>query len=72
MFSGCSYMKEIYFSSQFNNIEIQSMYQMFYNCKSLTSIDFTNFKIKNVERMDTMFGYCSSLKNINISNIDIS
>ena len=55
MFYSCNNMKEIYFSSQFNNIEIKSMYQMFHSCKALTSIDFTNFKIKNVETMRGMF-----------------
>ena len=46
MFSGCQDIKEIYFSSLFNNIEIKSIDNMFKNCKALTSIDFTNFKIK--------------------------
>ena len=72
MFYGCQDMKEIYFSSLFNNIEIQSMNNMFDNCKSLTSIDFTNFKIKKVTSLENMFNGCSSLKDINISNIDIS
>jgi len=72
MFYNCKDMKEIYFSSLFNNIEIKSLYRMFYDCNSLTSIDFTNFKIKNVTNLEYMFGGCSSLKNINISNIDIS
>ena len=72
MFYNCQDMKEIYFSSLFNNIEIKSMTNMFGYCKSLTSIDFTNFKIKNVIALDIMFDRCSSLKKINISNIDIS
>ena len=72
MFYNCQDMKEIYFSSLFNNIEIQSMNNMFGDCKSLTSIDFTNFKIKNVTSLENMFNGCSKLKDINISNIDIS
>jgi len=72
MFYGCQDMKEIYFSSLFNNIEIQSMNNMFSGCRTLTSIDFTNFKIKNVTSLENMFNGCSSLKDINISNIDIS
>ena len=72
MFYLCQKVKEIYFSSLFNNIEIKSMYRMFFGCTALTSIDFTNFKIKNATTLENMFNGCSSLKNINISNIDIS
>ena len=72
MFQSCSDLKEISFSPLFNNIEIESVNNMFGQCTSLTSIDFTNFKIKNVTILDSMFIYCSSLININISNIYIS
>ena len=72
MFSLCSDMTEISFSPLFNNIEISSMNYMFAQCSSLTSIDFTNFRVKNVKSLDGMFSSCSSLKNINISKIDIS
>ena len=72
MFYNCQDMKEIYFSSLFNNIEIKSMTNMFGDCKVLTSIDFTNFKIKNVTSLEHMLIDCLSLKDINISNIDIS
>ena len=72
MFYLCQEVKEIYFSSLFNNIEIKSMFRMFFGCTDLTLIDFTNFKIKNVTTLESMLNGCSSLKNINISNIDIS
>ena len=72
MFYNCKNLKEIYFSSQFNNIEVKSLEEMFISCESLTSVDFTNFKIKNVKILYGMFKGCSSLKNIDISPIDIS
>ena len=72
MFSFNSNLKEISFSTLFNNIEIESMESMFYGCNILTSIDFTNFKIKNVKSLDKMFFGCTTLININISNINIS
>jgi len=72
MFSFCGDLKEIYFSSQFNNIEIKSMDRMFNGCKALTSIDFGNVNIKSITNLEYMFIDCSSLKNINIPNFDIS
>ena len=72
LFFSCGNLKEIYFSSLFNNIEVKSMSFMFYDCTILTSIDFTNFKIKNATSFVYMFKGCSSLKNIDISNLDIS
>ena len=71
MFSSCVEMKEVYFSSLFNNVDIKSMIGMFSGCQGLTSIDFSNFKIKNVVSLFNTFNGCSSLKNINISNINI-
>ena len=72
MFSSSPDIEEVYFSSLFNNIDIKSMNNMFSGCKGLTSIDFSNFKIKNVTSLSGTFNGCSLLKNINISNIDIS
>ena len=72
IFNNCAQMREIYFSSLFSNIKIESMHSMFQSCKALTSIDFTNFEIKDVTILDNMFNGCTSLKVINISKIDIS
>ena len=72
MFDGCGGLEEIYFSSQFRNIEIKSLEYMFNGCTYLNSIDFSNFIINNVTSLLSTFNGCSSLKNINISNIDIS
>ena len=47
------------------------MYSMFNNCKSLTSIDLTNFNIENNTNMGFMFSCCSSLTSIDVSNINI-
>ena len=55
MFEFCSDLTEISFSPLFNNIEIKSVKYMFAQCSSLTSIDFTNFKIKNVIILDRCF-----------------
>ena len=42
---------------------------MFFQCSHLQNIDFVNFDVKNVVKMNNMFSYCYFLKNIsNISN----
>ena len=45
---------------------------MFYHSISLTSLDLSNFDIKNVINMEYMFYYCNSLNYINIGSFIIS
>ena len=49
-----------------------SMYDMFYNCLSLTSLDVTNFNTSNVTTMTYMFYNCRSLTSLDLSNFDTS
>ena len=42
---------------------------MFNNCKSLNSLDISNFNFETVTNIQSIFKYCSSLKHINIENI---
>ena len=43
------------------------MEKMFYNCKSLTSLDFTEFDTSEVTNMDSTFYSCSSLTSLDLS-----
>ena len=43
---------------------------MFFGCKCLTKLDFSNFNTQNVDDMEGMFNGCSSLKELNISNFN--
>ena len=43
---------------------------LFYRCKSLTSINLSNYNTENVTNMKNMFGDCKSLKNINLLNLN--
>lgn len=46
---------------------------MFNNCKSLTELDLSNWKINNIKYMDSMFYTCESLITIgNINNWNVS
>ena len=44
---------------------------MFYYCRSLTSLDLSNFNTSNVTDMRNMFYYCRSLTYLDISNFNI-
>ena len=46
------------------------MDNMFYNCKSLTSINISNFDTQNVESFYHMFRNCTSLTSIDLSNFN--
>ena len=55
-----------------NTSEITSMNLMFAGCKSLTSLDVSNFDTSKVTSMSTMFNDCSSLTSLDVSNFDTS
>ncbi len=48
------------------------MASLFSGCRSLTSLDLSNFDTSKVEIMAVMFSDCTSLKNIDLSTIDTS
>jgi len=50
-------------TEKLNNFE-----SMFEGCKSLKSVDFSNFKGKNINNTKNMFNNCISLTSLNLSN----
>ena len=42
---------------------------MFYDCKTISSIDLSNFNTQNVINMKSMFYGCKSLSSIDLSNL---
>ena len=53
------------------NLEnVRSLEKMFYNSKSLVSIDLSNVNCVNVESMKQMFSGCNSLESINLTNFE--
>jgi len=44
------------------------MSRMFYECTSLSSLNFSNFDSSNVKAMEGMFYDCTSLSSLNLSN----
>ena len=49
---------------------LNSTNYMFCNCKSLSSIDLSNFNTQNVTNMQSMFSYCKSLSSLDLSNFN--
>ena len=50
--------------------QVNSLKGLFYNCKPITSIFFTNFFRDNITDMGNMFSQCTSLKELNLSNFN--
>ena len=53
-----------------NTSNVTSMNSMFAGCKSLTSLDLSNFDTRNVTSMSRMFYNCKSLTSLDLSNFD--
>ncbi len=45
---------------------------MFFKCKSLTRLDFSNFNTSNITNMHGMFYYCESLTQLDLNNFNTS
>lgn len=62
----------ITYISPFVSPNVTSMYNMFYGCSSLTSLDVSGFDTSAVTLMGSMFKDCSSLTSLDLSNFDTS
>ena len=57
---------------QIDTSNVTSMYMMFYDCPSLTSLDLSNFNTSNVTNMQYLFDDCSSLTTLDLSSFNTS
>ena len=64
MFKFCSKLKEIKGLYKLNAFKASETVDMFFACKSLASIDISNFNSQNLVNISSMFAYCSNLKEI--------
>lgn len=69
-FYDCNNLKTIENIKYLNTSEVTDMRAMFMNCKSLNSIDVSNFNTAKVEDMRYMFYGCSSLQFLDLSNFN--
>ena len=58
------------FGDNFNTQNVTSMYSMFDECCSLTSLDVSNFNTENVTDMRYMFYKCSGLTSLDLSKFN--
>ena len=61
---------QVKFNNNFNTSNVTDMYNMFYKCSSLTSLDLSNFNTANVIDMCSMFYHCSSLTTLDLSSFN--
>ena len=79
MFYNCEKINKITFTiSENNNNELNSyfypndLYYTFYNCKSLTSVEFNFFKTDYVKEISYMFFNCKKLTHFSMKNSNFS
>ena len=72
MFSSLSAITAINFNNSVNTAKVTNMAYMFYDCKSLSSLNVGNFNTANVTDMSYMFNNCSSLTSLDLSNFNTS
>ena len=53
-------------------VKLTTCENMFRGCRSLTSVNLSNFDTSNVTSMDSMFNNCSGLTSVNLSSFDTS
>ncbi len=70
-FNGLSRLATIEGLEYLNTSKVTDMSDMFYCCRSLTSLDLSHFDIGNVTNMKAMFELCSNLVEINLTSFDI-
>lgn len=71
-FMECEKLEAIDGIENLNTSMVTDMWHMFYNCKSLTSLDLKTFDTHNVLGMSYMFFGCNNLTYLNVSSFDTS
>ena len=71
-FSFISNLIQVNFNNNFNTSEVTSMYGMFSECSSLTSLNLSSFDTLKVTRMGYAFSGCSSLTSLDLSSFNTS
>lgn len=72
LFSGCSNLESVNLSNIINYGYLSKSDNMFRECKSLKSIDFSGIDTSSVSDMNSMFNFCESLTELDLSSFDTS
>ena len=71
-FLDCTTLTQINGIENLDTSNVQSMSQMFANCKNLASLDVSRFDTSNVNNMFSLFTGCEKLEYLDLSNFDTS
>ena len=69
-FCGCSKLTDIEGIENLNTENVTDMSYMFYNCRKLSSLDFSKFNTENVTDMKFMFYNCRVLSSLDLSKFN--
>ena len=69
-FCGCSKLTDIEGIEKLNTENVTDMSYMFYNCRKLSSLDFSKFNTENVTDMKFMFYNCRILSSLDLSKFN--
>lgn len=72
MFNGFTGLTTINNFGNLNTAKVTSMYDMFYGCSSLTTLDLRGWDTSNIDNMGSMFQGCSNLTTLNLSGWNTS
>ncbi len=72
LFADCWNLTTVDFGNNFSTESVTNMGKMFYSCRSLTSLDLSDFDTSNVTDMCLMFWGCDKLTSLDISSFDTS
>lgn len=71
-FCNCSKLTSITGIEYINTEYVTDMSNMFYGCRSLTSLDLSSFNTEKVTTMSMMFQNCNALEELNLSSFNTS
>ena len=72
MFKNDEHLNKITGIDKLDTSEVLYMDELFYNCKTLTSLRANNWDTSQVRSMDYIFAFCSELKSLNLASWDVS
>ncbi len=67
LFYGDRYLEKCLFPEGEANSALEDMSMMFYNCQSLTDVEFSTFSTSSVTNLSGTFRECKSLESLNLS-----
>ncbi len=69
-FQGMQNLTNVAYIARLNTSKVTNMAYMFYDCRSLTSLNLSSFNTANVTNMAYMFYDCRSLTSLNVSSFN--